>query len=79
MHESSCSSHDRKNESLQEEEKEEASKKKEAEEKEETEKEKEARLKKQVKKKTFLGALDEGWSKKKDQLLFERLVDKWIK
>jgi len=38
LHESNCSSHDRKNESL-----------------------------------------EEGWSNKKDQLLFERLVNKWIK
>ena len=89
LHESHCGKKDDK-ENLEEEkeetpEKKKAPKEKETPEKKKAPKEKEtpeqrkARLKKQGKKKTWLGAMEEGWSKKKDQLLFERLVDKWIK
>tara|TARA_R110000851_G_scaffold130329_3_gene263897 strand:+ start:1961 stop:3247 length:1287 start_codon:yes stop_codon:yes gene_type:complete len=71
-----------KHENLQEEEASKEKKKEETpeEKKEETPEEKKARLTKSVKKKTFLGAMEENWTKKnKDQLLFERLIEKWIK
>ena len=82
LHEDSCSSHDRKNESLQEEEKTSEEKKKEAARKM---KEKYPHLDPDNPKYAGPPAparnenLQEGWSKKKDQLLFERLVNKWIK